>query len=414
MKVVLVVDPNGDIIEVTSQETGEVFPFDIQNASTKNTELDSAVSTMCAGSRVDSRTRRALNHAVSASGGRAAACIPLPHCGFDGRLLRGCVHVLDPDGAPPPSGWPLSLQYATGISKIEVDRRLLHGAYMSVDFVKSPEFSARAADAVRRLSQPQGVPPGLVNPGTSALAALHTCTSEAYPADPLLRTYKPGYLKTWKPHLKENDFIRICSSSWDSVHPRTAAAFGHSPQDTHFDVVLCWHLPEEMADQLLQLACLNPDGDSWTQMAKRKEFELATSVSVAARENILRRFMEVCGLAPSPGTQFVHTLSDVLVADVTAGEVSDGVAFYSGCTPTDRQNGGVLSLSQSDANLPMYWWHGPHTTESQGGGAWEMPPSMHGFPVVGTGLQWRKDVLRVLSEAGHRIENGYAKLTPII
>ena len=57
--------------------------------------------------------------------------------------------------------------------------------------------------------------------------------------------------------------MHIFYSGWDGVHPRTQSVSGHARQDTHFYVVLKWGLPEEMADQLVQLARINPDNESW-------------------------------------------------------------------------------------------------------------------------------------------------------
>ena len=114
-------------------------------------------------------------------------------------------------------------------------------------------------------------------------------------------------------------------------------------QDTHFYVVLRWHLPEEMADQLMQLARINPEGDSWEQLARRKEFELAIQISIAARENIIRRFLAECNLETKKSDgRFTHTTTDVLLPDVVATGVSNGVAFYSGCAATDREQGTQL------------------------------------------------------------------------
>ena len=282
----------------------------------------------------------------------------------------------------------------------------------------------------------------MVGPNTNALASLQQATSEAFPDDPLLRTYRPQYLKTWKPHLSAKDSIRICYSTWESVHPRTAAAFGHSPQagfaqvklfqkllafskassffksfasqDTHFYVVLRWHLPEEMADQLMQLARINPDGDSWEQLARRKEFELAIQISIAARENIIRRFLAECNLETKKSDgRFTHTTTDVLLPDVVATGVSNGVAFYSGCAATDREQGGVLSMTQNDPDQNYFWWHGPYTPDNPGGEPWDQDAALHGMPCTGIGLTWKKQVLEILAECGHRIEYGYAKLTPI-
>lgn len=52
---------------------------------------------------------------------------------------------------------------------------------------------------------------------------------------------------------------QVYYSTWDTVHPATRAVAGHGPQDVHFYFMLCWHLPEELAEQLMQIARINPE-----------------------------------------------------------------------------------------------------------------------------------------------------------
>ena len=180
--------------------------------------------------------------------------------------------------------------------------------------------------------------------------------------------------------------------------------------DTHFYVLVCWHLPEEISDQLLQIAAHNPDGQTWAQIAGREEFARAIRISIQARESIVRRYMELAALEPKQSkNRFVHTTADVLVPG-TDGSPS----FYSGCAPTNSKPDGVLSLSKSDPDAPVFWWSGPQDPDHQGGGPWEMDDAMHAMPVVGSSLKWNKATLASLAEVGHRIETGYVKLTPLI
>ena len=202
----------------------------------------------------------------------------------------------------------------------------------------------------------------------------------------------------------------VAYSTWDTVNQRTAAAFGHAPHDSHFYLTLCYHLPMEMAEQLLQLARMNPDGQSWRQLAQRKEFARALEVSRVARESLLRRMMDELKLQPKQADQrFVHTTAEVLVATADGG-----VAYYSNGTPTNLAQGGVLSMTESDPSLPMFWWHGPHTPDSPGGEPFDMRGTHNAMPCLGRALTWKKSTLATLAEAGHAIENGYIKLTPIV
>lgn len=251
-----------------------------------------------------------------------------------------------------------------------------------------------------------------MSPGTRALAGIRAVTSSAHPSDPLLRTYRPEPMRTWQPNLRGNDFMRICHSQWEATHPRTAAAFGHAAGDTHFYALVCWHLPEEISDQLLQLAACNPDGQTWSQLAAREEFARAVQISVQAREAMIRRYLELSALEPKQSDRrFVHTTSDVLVSN--AGP-SGTPAFYSGCAPTDVKSDGIISLSASDPDAPIFWWAGPPSPDHPGGGPWEMPDAMNAMPVLGTALKWNKATLTAMADVGHHIETGYVKLTPII
>ena len=104
------------------------------------------------------QVERALNWAITRGG--ALATVPMPHCTFEHRKLNGAVHVLKPEGEPGESAWPLDLQYATGLTAVELERRLRNSTYMSIEFIQSEEFSKAAADAIRKLSMPYGTPPG--------------------------------------------------------------------------------------------------------------------------------------------------------------------------------------------------------------------------------------------------------------
>ena len=75
--------------------------------------------------------------------------------------------------------------------------------------------------------------------------------------------------------------------------------------------------------------------------------------------------------------------------------------------------GGVLSMTQNDPDQNYFWWHGPYTPDNPGGEPWDQDAALHGMPCTGIGLTWKKQVLEILAECGHRIEYGYAKLTPI-
>ena len=236
--------------------------------------------------------------------------------------------------------------------------------------------------------------------------------------DPLLRTYKVNFLNAWKPALKQDDFIQIYYSTWDTVHPQTKALSGHGAQDVHFYFVLCWHLPEEMTEQLLQIARINPEDQTWAQIAARKEFERAVEISMKAREDIMMRFMSRVALEPKRANKhkFVHTTTDVLAQNLSVQGKTKQVScvgFYSHCAPTHQQPGGVISISENSPNQSAYWWHGRHSPDHQGGEPWEMPGVHHAMPVFGPTLKFGKRTLASLESSGWSGMYGCVKMTPI-
>jgi hypothetical protein len=118
------------------------------------------------------------------------------------------VHFLRGKALPRDSGWPLDLRYASGLTLVEIERTLPNGSYLSIEMIKSPEFSRRMQAAVREVHQEHGAPPGLILPRHPTLEALAELTSLAHPDDPLIRTFRPDFLKNWKPCLKEGDFVQ--------------------------------------------------------------------------------------------------------------------------------------------------------------------------------------------------------------
>lgn len=417
MKVLLLVDEGGDVVDVADAATGESLPHDIKPCGSYRADLHPAVRLDCTRQQLDARVQRALNACIS---GGARHALPMPHVKLEGRALRGCVHLLRGREKPRDTGWPLDMRYCTGLTLVELERKLPNHSYMSVEFIRSQEFQERVRGVEAALRAEAGTPPGLLMPGNSALSAMVGATSSAYPKDPLLRTYRPDFLNVWKPRLNGNDFIRIYYSTWDAVHDSTRSAFGHGAQDVHFYVLLCWHLPPEMADQLLQLVRMNPDGQSWKQLAERKEFSRALDVSQRAREDIIKRFLESTALQQKQtDKRYVHTAADVLVSGAAASvpgapaETPASVAYYSGCAPTHLNRGGIISLTGSSPMEPAYWWHGAPTPEHPGGEPWQMPGSGNGWPVLGTELVWNKSTVSVLSAAGHKRANGYVKLIPV-
>lgn len=139
-RVVLMVDSLDDVVDVVEQSTGASLAFDIHPLQSAPGDLDPRIRTACLPAQIEPAVQRALNASVRLGG--ASECVPLPNCAYEGRALRGCVHLLPPDGEPSTEacGWPLSLRYATGLSIIELERKLFNGTYLSPDFFRSPEF----------------------------------------------------------------------------------------------------------------------------------------------------------------------------------------------------------------------------------------------------------------------------------
>ena len=111
--------------------------------------------------------------------------------------------------------------------------------------------------------------------------------------------------------------------------------------------------------QIRQLVRTNPDGQTWEELANRREFERAHKIAEDAREALLERFMHLSALEPRhTENRYVHTTSNVLVPGATAPDGTPCVAYYSGCAPASRKPGGILSLSENAHNAPIMWWPG--------------------------------------------------------
>lgn len=415
-EVLLHVDENGDVKSVTRKDTGEAVRYDIVQTSSDPSVLHPAVSVTAYPKDLTPQLKACLNACVTNGG--ACKVIALPNCFYDGRSARGVVHLMKSKGKPSESGWPLCLRYASGITLVEIERILPNQTYASIELFKSAEFGKRMQAAIRELHEESGTPPGLVSPGHPLLDAFRKLTPEGCADDPLLRTFRVNFLRSWKPALKQDDFIQIYYSTWDTVHPQTRALNGHGPQDVHFYFALNWHLPEEMAEQLMQIARLNPENQTWAQIAVRREFERAIQVSKEVREDLLMRFMSRVSLEPkrSMKQRFVHTTTDILVPGIVAqvnGKPKTCVGFYSGCAPTHTQNGGVLSITENSPNQPAFWWHGRHIPDHPGGEAWEMPDVAHAMPVSGAYLKFGKRTIATIESHGWAGAHGCVKLTPI-
>lgn len=415
-EVLLHVDASGDVTSVTRKVGGEPVRYDIVQEVVNPNVLHASVVTYGLHKELPPELKVALNACIVDGG--AVKVAPLPNCYHDGRGARGLVNVLRAKSKPSESGWPLDLRYATGVTLVEIERILPNQTYASIELFKSPEFGRRMQAAVRELHEEAGSPPGLVSPGHPLLESFRALTPTGSTEDPLLRTYRFNFLNTWRPRLREGDFIQIYYSTWDTVNAHTRAICGHGPQDVHFYFALCWHFPEEMAEQLLQLARLNPENQTWGQLAARKEFERAVEISTKAREDILTRFMSRVALEPkrSVKQRFVHTTTDILVPGLVSKlpgkpKPTSCVGFYSNSAPTHLSGGGVLSITENSPNEPAFWWHGRHTPENPGGEPWEMEKVFHAMPVMGPTLKFGKKTIGLLGGLGG--PDGGVKLMPI-
>lgn len=162
-EVLLHVDENGDVRSVTRKDTGEAVSYDIVQASGDPAVLHPSVVTSAFPRDMTPQMRTILNQCVGSGG--AFRVLAMPNCFYDGRTVRGAVHLMKSKAKPGESGWPLSLRYATGLTLVEIERVLPNHTYASIELFKSQEFSKRMQAAIRELHEEEGVAPGLVSPG---------------------------------------------------------------------------------------------------------------------------------------------------------------------------------------------------------------------------------------------------------
>jgi len=454
----LEVSESQDVIAIRDPETGESLPFEVKPFKEDNEGLEEGVHMAAGPARLLSDVRRKLNDAMAHE--KCFACYPMPHVAVHGRHLTGAVFAMAPDDTPGVSGFPVRSRNTVGMSLQEIEKRLPSSAFISVDFLRSPEFTAYVNEAVETLSRPAGTPPGLINPGTPAMAALSEHMSPDYPQDSIVQPFRPGYMKgrsAWVPHLGPRDCIRVCHSKWGNVNPQTAAVWGHGDMDDHFYVWIKWHLPESIADQLWQLVRINPERQSFKELATRKEFTRALEISKAARESIVSRFLKLIGRAllsekalsekarltgprraqpraeaerqedvphderrPRPRRVLLRRrrprllLQQLLPHAPRARPPRPRAARAGRPRAAPQSQGGVISMTENDPDSPIYWWHGEHDPDTVGGDSWEAAGIAHAMPCLGPTLAWKRSTVDALVHSGFHVEHGYVKLTPIV
>lgn len=421
--VVLVVAKDGSISDVVDAETRQSIPYDTADETPhqEGGPPERVVSALTGD--VWSPKELACWHSFNDD---VAAFVPLPHCTVERQLASGVAYVFPSDRVPAvDSSFPLELRYATGVSLVEIETHMSDtGLALTESFFTSPDFARSLAEARRELSSSgRGDPPGVI--AREMHDFLHAYTSEDYPDDPLLRKFHPDPFSVWDPQLRDGDFLGVFKSTWDRTNKNVKAMAGHSDGQVHFYAAVGWTLPMEIVDQLMLVIKTNPKASTWKGLVSRKEFARAEKLSCDVRTRLLTKFLATVKLFPKESCRnVVHTTSDVFrhasLSPTDVGEegdeneTKDYVVFYSGCAPTHTAEGGVLAMSNSDPNKPIFWFHGPRKTGLIGGTAWHQPGSANAFPTLGGSLMCNRKLLEVMGRAGYKEGWGYAKLHPIL
>ena len=330
----------------------------------------------------------------------------------------GALYVMEANAKPrKESFWPLNLQYATGLSIVEIEPRLNEdGLMLTREYLSSQKVRnvlSALHEHLRAPSDPDTQPGVILG---DAVKTMERFSSAAYQSDPLLRTYRSDWDTLWQPCLGDDDYVAICHSDWQDVSKETKDAAGHAVGQKRWYVACKYTLPVEVADQLAVTRFANADEDTWESLVSRKCFTRALEISVKCRETLIDTTLEKLGIRKRLSCpQFTHTTFNVFDTQrVTLQSNSGsqfGVTFYAGCAPTHRAQRGALVERGPAAEDGLLWIHGPPSA-SPGGMTWKMAPTCNGVPAeyVGTECKWTKQTLKHLMDSGWDARNGYAKL----
>jgi len=330
----------------------------------------------------------------------------------------GAVYVLEMSKKPPKdSFWPLNLQYGTGISMVEIEPRLNEeGLVLTKEYLSSQKMKSiilALGESLRMPGDPD-LQPGVILGET--LKHLEEYTSSAYKNDPLVRTYRSDWAQIWRPNLAPDDYLAICVSDWEDVCKATKDANGHVASQKHWYIAVRHSLPVEIADQILLTRFINPQDDTWEQFVGRKVFSRALEISTTCREKTLDYALDKLGLKRKKSNpQSVVTTWNVFdstrVTIRSDGETRQGVAYYTGATPTHRATRGVLMERGAAPEEGLLWLHGG-ASNTPGGMPWKQPNNCSAVPTDfrGTDAKVGKSTLKSLADAGWDAKNGFAKL----
>ena len=411
----LMLSPSGEV-EAVVDELGKKLQYEVTiNENGQRKEVPEHILMSC-GAKMTPPVEKAL--APFFDDMLAAVVFPTTHVPKGMSHPTGALYVLEMGKKPrTDSFWPMNLQYATGLSMVEIEPRLDdEGLVLTKEYLSSSKMKSiipALSESLRVPADPDLQPGVLLGEG---LKHLEEFTSSAYKNDPLLRMYRSDWESVWRPHLAPDDYLALVYSDWADVCKATKDTSGHADGTKHWYLLVRHSLPLEMADQLMLTRFVNPEGDTWERLAGRKVFARALEISTLCRERVLDYSLEKLGLKrkksnPQSTVTTTNVFDTTKVTIRSDGSTKFGVTYYAGCAPTHRANRGVLMERGPMPEEGFLWLHGP-PSNTPGGMSWKQAANCSASPVLFRDTEARvgKSTLKALAEAGWDQASGFAKL----
>jgi len=404
------VKPDGSIVNLIDTRTNSDCTFTVEVENEADTEPHPSLVLNCyPGEKPPPKLLEALN----ATAAKTVALLPF----FNG----GAAHVLGAASIPKGTFYPLKNDYATCLTVLEINTRRAGGTIDDSFFTDANNVHIEMIRALNSMPIDHAHAPGLILSETTRHFLEYS--SHLVGDDPLLKTFSPGYLETFKPVIQKSDYMYVAKSNWDGLPVQIKQAEASSEGQQHFYLVLRWTLPVEIVDQLKMLLYINPQGDSFEKFASRKILERATDMATSCSRWLVEQALRTLKLEPHPARpHMTHTLSNVFDSNIikvqqedNGGGCKPGVVFFEGCTPTHRARNGLV-VERGGGAPGWMLFQGAADEAGFGGGSWKQPKSVSAFPSLALNEAcWNQKMLQTISgEGGWQQKNGYFKLAPVI
>ena len=290
---------------------------------------------------------------------------------------------------PIPETLPLNMNYATAMSIAELDTRVGDLA-ITEEYFQTPAFQRKWQQALTELFVDEdahefGDCPGLLLKGEmyDALVKRYCVENDTFWADPLKRTYRAEFEKTWRPYWckgNEDHFVCVCTCDWKRVSEEVRSEHDHREGKVHIYIVAGWRLPHSTSDQMRHIMKLRADMNAtWASVQANGqltyEFRVAEKLATFALQSLTKRIAAAVDMRLSSDVSVY--MSNVFRADMACC----CTRYYAGtcCTQDESAIGGVLTARGGDASDGFLLWGGTYVKGKVAGNPWACEGTGHGL-----------------------------------